>query len=155
MTAEQRRQKMTEVNRELVEKKKEFEKLVKEDILARQQECLQWVGRAFAGQGTMYLITSVPPIEYSAQGVKFFNEYQVPCIKIPSDESKPPIFDETLYLEVREMGNMTEIDFSDFQTALNKRINYLLMQALTAKVRQQGKEVIRLREGEILEENRT
>lgn len=50
---------------------------------------------------------------------------------------------------------MTEIEFSDFQTALNKRINYLLMQALTAKVRQQGKEVIRLREGEILEENRT
>lgn len=150
MTVEQRRTRLHDLNEQAIAIRNEIRELKKDERHQKQQDCLQWVGRAFSDRNADYLITSVPPIQQTMQ-CDVFNEYQFPCIKLPHEKTKPPIFDETLFITEVAIQEMNEMQFADFQALLHERIDYLLLRASTAKVRQYGKEVWYLVSGEICE----
>ena len=164
MTAEQRKEKLHDLNEQSVKIRNEMRVLEEEQRNEEQQECLKWVGRAFKTKKLAVLVASVPPIQ-GGMAHDSFNKYQFPCIKVNLESYDPPVFDETVFIcDVPFLGGMNiddrtidarviheEIPFKEFQEILEQRVSDILKLAATAKMRQQGKEVWSYCDGEICE----
>lgn len=162
MTAEQRQKKLHDLNEQSIAIRNEMRELEKEQRREQQQECLKLVGRAFQTDEFAILVTSVPPIQRRMVD-DFFNKYQFPCIKVSLKDYNPPIFDELVYIHIREnlfsrtidfIGDgviYEEIAFKEFQEILEQRIQDILKLAAAAPLRQQGKEIFSYGNGEICE----
>ena len=144
MTSDQRMKKTDELSEQIAGLKAQLAELQHETILADQQDCLDFVGRAFKNDNEAILITSVPVITLTMHG-ESFNKYQYPCIKVSLQGHRPPIFDDTFFLTKEVLYEYTEIPIRDFKEILDKRVEKLVMLAATAKLRQQGVATKRLR----------
>lgn len=145
MTAEQRDQKLKELDIQRQELTNQIKSLEQEGNIEDQQKCLKWVSRAFQDDKRVYLITGVPMFTDTVTSLRF-NKYQFPCITVEIKGYSPPDFESTLFIKddkgPREAPGSDipkrEISFAEFRAIYEKRMTDILMLASTAKMRQTG-----------------